>query len=119
MGLRRIIGLMPQELESLERAVVGALRSAIKAHGPISLEWVGSAAKRVIGQIKNAKLDGLARVMGQRRWAGLSAKERHDLASSGGKKGGASAWAGMSKAERSAEMLRRAKVRAKNREAKP
>ena len=37
---------------SLERAIVGALRNAIEAHGPITRETAPSAAKRVIYTIK-------------------------------------------------------------------
>lgn len=36
----------------LERQIAGVLRSTIDAHGPITREWVGSAAKRVISQLK-------------------------------------------------------------------
>jgi hypothetical protein len=35
----------------IERAIVGALRNAIDAHGPITPEWTGSAAKRVRCQL--------------------------------------------------------------------
>ena len=34
--------------------VVGALRSAIDAHGPITAEHIGSAAKRIVGQLHAA-----------------------------------------------------------------
>jgi hypothetical protein len=40
---------------SIERAVVGALRSAIRDHGPITPEQIGSAAKRIVGNLKNAR----------------------------------------------------------------
>jgi hypothetical protein len=40
--------------DALERAVIGALRSAIHHHGPITMEWIGSAAKRVVGNLTNA-----------------------------------------------------------------
>jgi transcriptional regulator with XRE-family HTH domain len=43
------------DLESLERVVIGALRSAIHDHGPITPEWIGSAAKRILGQLVNAR----------------------------------------------------------------
>lgn len=36
---------------SLERRVTGALKSTIAAHGPITKEWIGSAAKRLVGMI--------------------------------------------------------------------
>jgi hypothetical protein len=115
----------------LERAIVGALRDQIKAHGPITAEWIGSAAKRVLGNLANAKPTGLARALGKRRAASMTAEERSDLASTAvtarwkrttkaqrkaaapdGAAGGRSAWAGMTPEERSAEMKRRAQVRA-------
>lgn len=49
--------------EAIERAVVGALRSAINDHGPITADKITSAAKRVIGNLRNAGLaipDGFA-----------------------------------------------------------
>lgn len=36
----------------LERHIIGALKSTIHYHGPITREWVGSAAKRIMGAIK-------------------------------------------------------------------
>jgi len=36
----------------LERRIAGALRSTVDAHGPITKQWVGSAAKRVVSEIK-------------------------------------------------------------------
>jgi len=33
------------------RPVIGALRSCVHNHGPINSEWIGSAAKRVVGEI--------------------------------------------------------------------
>jgi hypothetical protein len=49
---------MPRDTpaRALERSVVGALRSAIKDHGPITAEDVPSAAKRIVGNLKNAKV---------------------------------------------------------------
>jgi hypothetical protein len=43
---------MPEQLDTsrLERAISGALRAAIRDHGPIGPDGIGSAAKRVIGQ---------------------------------------------------------------------
>lgn len=38
---------------TIERAIVGSLRSAIDAHGPITRDTAPSAAKRVIGAIKS------------------------------------------------------------------
>lgn len=49
----RFFGPPTQPREALERAVVGALRSAIKDHGPITAEHIGSAAKRVVGNLEN------------------------------------------------------------------
>lgn len=43
--------------EAIERAVIGALRSAINDHGPISADKITSAAKRIIGNLRNAGLD--------------------------------------------------------------
>lgn len=36
---------------TLHRQVIGGLRSAIQAHGPVTREWLDSAAKRVVCQI--------------------------------------------------------------------
>jgi len=41
----------------LQRAVAGALRSTIDAHGPITRKWVGSAVKRVLGALETWKKD--------------------------------------------------------------
>ena len=35
----------------LEKLVVGSLKQAIVAHGPIDSKWIGSAAKRISHQI--------------------------------------------------------------------
>lgn len=40
--------------EALERAVLGALKSAINDHGPITAEKLTSATKRVLGNLANA-----------------------------------------------------------------
>ncbi len=93
--------------DSLERAVAGALRSAIAAHGPITAANMTSAVKRVVGNLRNAKLGGLAAVMGRRRWAGVDAESRVEVTAAGGR----AAWAGLSTAERSAEMRKRAAKR--------
>jgi hypothetical protein len=42
-----------QENDGAERAIVGALRSAIHDHGPITPETIGSAAKRIVGNLRN------------------------------------------------------------------
>jgi hypothetical protein len=38
-----------------ERAIAGALRDTIRTHGPITPEWVGSATKRILGNLRNAR----------------------------------------------------------------
>lgn len=46
--------------EALEHAVLGALRSCINDHGPITPELLTSAAKRIVGNLTNVqKLDQL------------------------------------------------------------
>jgi hypothetical protein len=132
-----IIGFMPQAPggnPERERAIVGALRAAIHDHGHITLANVLSAARRVVGNLANANASGLARALGRRRAASQTAAERVDLATTAanarwkgttkaerkraapdGAAGGTKAWAGMSPDERSAEMKRRAQVRAANR----
>jgi hypothetical protein len=63
---------MAQGNESLERAIVGALRSTIHDHGPITAKQVGSAAKRIIGQLASMRADGLARALSETRFAGTT-----------------------------------------------
>jgi len=89
---------------SLERIVAGALRAAIQDHGPITLDQVGSATKRVVGQLGGAV--GPA-AMGRRRWEGVAEEERRQVMGAGGR----SAWAKLTPEERSAEMRRRAAKR--------
>lgn len=40
---------------AINKAVVGGLKQAIKAHGPITSALMGSAAKRIIGSIEKIK----------------------------------------------------------------
>lgn len=40
--------------KQLERMLAGAMKSCIDAHGPITREWTGSAAKRMIGLLKQS-----------------------------------------------------------------
>jgi len=40
---------------TLERAIAGALRSAISAHGPITLPRISSTAKRIVGSVLNPR----------------------------------------------------------------
>ena len=89
---------------SLERIVAGALRAAIHDHGPITLQTLGSAAKRIVGQLGGAV--GPA-AMARRRWADTTAEERSEVTA----KGGRTAWASMTPEERSEEMRRRAAKR--------
>jgi hypothetical protein len=67
---------MAQDNESLERAIVGALRSTIHDNGPITAKHIGTAAKRIIGQLAHLRGDGLARAVGDRRFAGTTDTER-------------------------------------------
>ncbi len=99
---------------SLERAIAGALRAAIKDHGPITLAHVGSATKRIAGNLANAKLGTLAATdMARRRWSGTTEAERSDTMTAIAASGGSAAWASMTPAERSEEMKRRAAKRRK------
>lgn len=43
--------------EAAERAVLGALRSCINDHGPITPEKLTSATKRVLGNLANAGVE--------------------------------------------------------------
>lgn len=95
--------------ESLERAIAGALRSAIHDHGPVTPETIGSAVKRIMGNLRNARITGLAVEMNRRRWAGVSERERATHQAEAAR----SYWAGMSPRKRSDEMKRRAAKRAK------
>ena len=45
--------LTDEEHRKLLKVVNGALKSAIKAHGPIDSYWIGSAGKRILGAIKS------------------------------------------------------------------
>jgi len=67
---------MAQDKESLERAILGALRSTIHDHGPITAKHIESAAKRIIVQLTSLRGDGLARALGDRRFAGTTDAER-------------------------------------------
>ncbi len=97
---------------SLERAIAGALRAAIKDHGPIDAAGIGSAVKRIVGNLQNAQLGELAAAdMGRRRWAGTTEEERRDAMAPIVSSGGRAAWAKLSPEERSAEMKRRAAKR--------
>lgn len=99
---------------SLERAVAGALRAAIKDHGPITAANIGSAVKRIVGNLRNAQLGAIAAAdMGRRRWAGTTEEERRETMTDLGSSGGRSAWAKLSPEERSAEMKRRAAKRSR------
>lgn len=42
-----------KEHKKLLKIINGALKSCIKAHGPIDQKWIGSASKRVIGALKS------------------------------------------------------------------
>ena len=102
-----------EDLAALERAVTGAIRSAIHDHGPINVTQIGSAVKRVVGNLRNARgIDRIAAAaMGRKRWASVSAEEHSRLAARAGRRGGRAAWGKLSAAQRSAEMKRRAAKR--------
>lgn len=97
---------------SLERAIAGALRATIQDHGPITAANIGSAVKRIVGNLRNARLGSLAAAdMGRRRWAGTTEAERTEAMSAAGSSGGRSAWAKLTPEQRSEEMRRRAAKR--------
>jgi hypothetical protein len=97
--------------DSLERAIAGALRAAIKDHGPITADKIGSAVKRIMGNLPNAKASGLAAALGRRRWSGLSAEEQRAQHSSMAK----SMWANMTAEERAAFLRKRGEAIKKGR----
>jgi hypothetical protein len=101
----------PDDGDSLERAIAGALRATIRDHGPITPEWIGSAVKRILGNLRNARVDGLARELARRRWAGVSDDDRREHQAAAARSG----WAGMTAEERSAEMSRRRRAGLKRR----
>jgi hypothetical protein len=97
---------------SLERAIAGALRATIHDHGPITAANLTSAVKRIAGNLRNADLGQLAAAdLARKRWEGTSEAERQQMMAAAGSKGGRSAWAELTPAERSAEMKRRAAKR--------
>lgn len=89
--------------DSLERSIGGALRDTIKQHGPITLENMNSAIKRVAGNLRNARLTGLATALGRRRWAGRSDKERSEHQSQAAK----SMWSRMTAKQRKEFLAKR------------
>ena len=99
----RLLAMPAPEEDPLERAIAGALRDTIKTHGPITPQWIGSAVKRIVGNLRNAKIEAHARALGQRRWKGVSAAKSAAHHSAAGK----SAWSGMTDEEKSEEMSRR------------
>lgn len=46
---RQTSGARMSKKQRIEKAVASALKSCIVAHGPITLEWIGSATKRIVG----------------------------------------------------------------------
>jgi hypothetical protein len=102
---------VPDDDDSLERAIAGALRAAIKDHGPITADKIGSAVKRIMGNLPNAKASGLAAALGRRRWSGLSAEEQRAQHSSMAK----SMWANMTAEERAAFLKKRGEAIKKGR----
>jgi len=100
------------ERGALERAVAGALRSTIHDHGSITPEAIGSAVKRVVGNLRNARptaTSEAAATLGRKGGAagrGAAKRRQVDYAALGAA-GGASRWASISPEDRSAEMKRR------------
>jgi hypothetical protein len=45
--------LEDDEHRKLLKVVNGALKSCIKAHGPVTSFWIGSAGKRILGALKS------------------------------------------------------------------
>jgi len=77
--------------DGIERAIAGALRATIHDHGPITVEHIGSAVKRIVGNLANASGNaqarpkrGGARSRGAARASGepLPGDRLHDLSSS-------------------------------------
>lgn len=100
--------------QALERAVAGALRSAIHDHGAITPAQIGSAVKRVVGNLRNARAptslsaqSTAAAELGRKGGAAGRGESKRRGSTAHYKKLAASRWAGMTKAERSAEMSRR------------
>lgn len=77
---------MGEGQDSLERAIVGGLKSAIRDHGPITADKITSAAKRIAGNLKNARLDGMAAALGRK--GGLSSKQAGANFAKLGRRGG-------------------------------
>lgn len=50
--------------DELLRTICGSLKSCIDSHGPITKEWVGSAAKRIVGLV-GVKAAEVARLRAQ------------------------------------------------------
>lgn len=66
--------------EALERAVIGALRSAIKDHGPITPDKITSAAKRVLGNLANVGQAGIQPPSAASLiWAGATLNDQRTL----------------------------------------
>jgi len=42
-----------EDRTTVERAIAGALKSTINVHGKIDYSLIGSASKRIYGQLKN------------------------------------------------------------------
>ena len=72
----------PIDREFVERQVIGALRSAVKAHGAIHLSNLSSAAKRITGQLMVALTDGPSEQSGDGREAASRARSKREEESS-------------------------------------
>ena len=58
----------PTDSDALLRVVTGALRACINDHGPITAEHIGSAAKRIVGSLKNVGKSNAQRPDHRRRF---------------------------------------------------
>lgn len=50
--------MTPEDEQKLWRSIAGSVRATINEHGPITKDWAGSAAKRIMKNLLN--LDGIA-----------------------------------------------------------
>lgn len=55
---------MKKDRDPLERAILGALKNTVKIHGPIGPELIGSAAKRIVGEIRSLQAQGMVKFTG-------------------------------------------------------
>lgn len=109
--------------KGIERAIAGALRAAIRDHGPITPDRIGSATKRVLGNLRNARAPDeapspAASSLARQRWEGMSEEERaREVAPAAA--ASRTRWGSMTAEERSAEMKRRRQLGLKRKKPGP